>query len=59
MNIKIKSFIITVIICIVFSFLYVCIRDSYIIKQNENYEINEYTFTEKEIQKEQEKQIDN
>lgn len=53
MNIKIKSFIITIIVCIILYFAYTTTRDYYIIKQNENYEIKEYVINQEDLEKEQ------
>lgn len=45
-NNKIKSFIITVLLCILIYFVYTTARDIWIIKQNQNYEVKEFTFDE-------------
>ena len=43
---KLKSFLITLLLCVVIYFVYTTARDIWIIKENENYEIKEYVIDE-------------
>ena len=45
-NNKIKSFIVAIILCILIYVVYTTVRDNMIIKQNQNYEVEEFVFDE-------------
>ena len=49
MKTKFKSLVITIIFCIVFIFIYKICVNIWIEKNNENFEIEEYTYTSYEI----------
>ena len=49
MKTKFKSLVITIIFCIVFIFIYKICVNIWIEKNNENFEIEEYTYTSDEI----------
>ncbi len=49
MKTKFKSLVITIIFCIIFIFIYKICVNIWIEKNNENFEIEEYTYTSDEI----------